>query len=150
MSFTSTQWTFLVVLELLVKIIFVAFFGLLFTLGAAPVIVFVFAAVLFSMLHGVCLLLGSTLVRVLKLIHYEPSSAMKSVVTVVLANALFIGIWMGFASLPMHKGEIGPSALGNLIVASVFAAANITPIFIVTCCSRLLKIIRRLRTATQS
>jgi hypothetical protein len=152
MNFTPTQWIVLAALDLIIKIVLVSFFGLLVTLGAAPLVLFIFAAIKLSILHGVCLLLGSILVRVLKLTHLKTPHAINFAITVVVTNAFFIGIYMAFATLPItptHKGEIGPSVYNELILAAAFGVTNLLPICIVVVCRCLLRVFCRLWIAAQ-
>src|SRR5882724_7123587 len=115
MNFSSRQWTFCIALDLLIKIVFVTFFGVLFTLGAVPVSFFVFDAVVLSICHWVCLFLGSKFALAFELIHLKLSPAMNVLITLFVANILFVGGFPGFSILFAHKGDIGPGMYNDLI-----------------------------------
>src|SRR3954468_1740909 len=92
MNFSTSQWLSIIVLDVLIKFVFVTAVGLLVTYGFISVDSLAMAAISLSLLHFVCLFLGATLVVAPELLGVQLSPMLRFTASVALANILFVGV----------------------------------------------------------
>ncbi|WP_377829741.1 hypothetical protein ACFKHW_09580 [Bradyrhizobium lupini] len=140
MNFSTSQWLSIIVLDVLIKFVFVTAVGLLVTYGLISIDSLAMAAVSLSLLHFVCLFLGATLVVAPELLGVQLSPMLRFTASVALANILFVAVlvvlmWPG-------PNDIPRTADGPIVVALVLAATNLVALLAVAAVGRL---IRRLK-----
>lgn len=123
MNFSASQWFSIVLLDVLIKFVFLTAVGLFVTFGLISISSLVMAAIALSLLHFVCLFLGATLVVAPELFGVRLSPVLRPTVSVGLANMLFVGVlvvlmWPG-------PNDIPRTADGPIVVALVLAATNL-------------------------
>ncbi len=120
-----------IVLDMLIKIVLVAYAGVLITLSAAPIAGFVFLAVVLSIFHFVCLFLGCTFALMFELVRLTLPFGARSTVALIVANTLFVAGFAAFFSLSLVSDNIGSIIWSNLVVGLCLAATNLLSILIV-------------------
>ncbi|WP_339034911.1 hypothetical protein WHZ78_24105 [Bradyrhizobium symbiodeficiens] len=148
MNLSTIQWLSILLLDLLIKFVFVAAVGLLVTYGLISIASLVMAAISLSLLHFVCLFVGATLVVAPELFGVRLSRMLRFTASVAVANMLFVAalvvmMWPGPHDIPR-------TADGPISVALVLAATNLVAFFTVALGSRLIRRLKRRTRADQS
>jgi hypothetical protein len=139
MNFSLLQWVLSFVLDVLIKVTLIASLGLLVTLSGAPIIGFIFAAVLLSMFHFFCVFLTSVFVDLLDQLRVKLSRTIDFLLTLTLTNVLFV---LAFAVLPrlgLKRGETVPDFADYLIIGWVLAITNVLPMLVVAGSGRIFR-----------
>lgn len=131
MNFTWWQWAAFVIVDLLIKILLVAYVVLAISLGLVPVGIFVVDAVGLSLLHFMCLFLGATVVLSLELIQLRPSPTLRALVVIVVAEQLFFACIKAFLWFDNGSSNGDFNVSFGLIVAIVLTTANLVSLSIV-------------------
>jgi hypothetical protein len=139
LNFALWQWVLGFVLDVFVKSAIVVFIGLLITLGAALPSGFVFFAALLSMFNFICLFLGCLLVSLLELVRLNVPLFVKFLLTMIVANVLFVLSYAALTGLGHRHGEILPGFGEQLIAGSCLTITNIIPILITAGCGRVFR-----------
>ncbi|WP_027566667.1 hypothetical protein [Bradyrhizobium sp. URHA0013] len=137
MNFSTSQWLSIIVLDVLIKFVFVTAVGLLVTYGFISVDSLAMAAISLSLSHFVCLFLGATLVVAPELLGVQLSPMLRFTASVALANILFVGVlvvlmWPG-------PNDIPRTADGPIVLALVLAATNLVALLAVAAVGRLIR-----------
>lgn len=136
MNFSASQWLASIIVDVLIKFVLVAGVGLLVTYGLASIDMLAMPAIGLSLLHFVCLFLGTAGIAMLGSLHIRLSARLQFGASLAAANVLFVGIlvvllWPG-------PNDIPRTADGPLVVALVLAATNLATVLIVTAVNRLM------------
>ena len=137
MNFAPYQWALSFYLDFFLKSVFVSFFGLLVTLGGAPVFGFVVLAFFLSLFNLVCLFLGWTFVCLLELVGVKLAQRARFFVTLLSANVLFVVSIAALGSGHDRPDQTFSDFGDQLIVSSVLAVTNVIPILLAAACGRI-------------
>jgi hypothetical protein len=132
MNLTLPQWIACFVLDLLIKSLLVTAFGILVTLRAAPVSVFLYLAISLSMLHFICVFLGVTVALLFELLHLRLSSVLNWIVTVVVANVAFLSLCLMLIRPNPDGVETDTHAAADWVIGAVLVGVNLAPFLIVS------------------
>jgi hypothetical protein len=148
LNFSTPQWLSSIVLDVVIKFVFVTAIGVFVSYGLMPIDTFVMPAVALSLLHFVCLFLGMTAVVMLELLHVRLSPILKFAARVAVANVLFVGVLVGL--LWPGPNDIPRTMEGPFVVALVFATTNLVTLLTVVAAGRLIGQFKRRVHAIQS
>ena len=126
MNFSASQWLCCIIVDVIIKFLLVTVVGLFVSYGLISIELFVTPALALSLLHFVCLFLGSTAVVMLEPGRIRLPPAFRFTAGVIVANVLFVAVlvawfWPGPRDIPR-------TADGPLVAALTIAATNLVSI----------------------
>ena len=125
MNFTLGQWGATVAVDILIKALLITALGVFVTFGMVPIFEFVFAAIILSAFHFVCLFLACIFVVSFEMVGLVSAPALTFALMLIGGNLLF------FECIAAVLGSQPPGSSG-LASGLLLTATNLVPVLSVT------------------